>query len=422
MAGIPTNRIAVTGYGLIVRNHDCPSDLFNSLAEGKSLICEDELLKEYGIENVPSAKLSSEDIDRLRNQFNFSGQLSNNRVFLMAYGAASNSLHMARLADKALNQANCELFFANNKMFLDSKSLSHYFNDEKTSYPSKYIDIEHFGELTPPYELVKELAKRLHVPALPKVYSDACIAGMSALYSACQNLKSGKLDIALVGASEEATHPIMQILFKKVRALYDGRFADLHQCSRAFDKDRAGCVLADAAAFLVVERYSHAVARKAPILAEIAGISRQSEGHRMTSTDLSGRYYLNSMSAALQEAGLLPEEIDHINSHGTSTVNNDLAESKAIHALFSHNPPVISTKSATGHSLAVSGLLEAILSIETLKSGLILPSLNFSESGKMDDIINVNNSAKAMSVNYIMSNSFGFGGENSSLILKRAEG
>ncbi|CDG23336.1 putative 3-oxoacyl-(Acyl-carrier-protein) synthase II [Xenorhabdus poinarii G6] len=422
MAGIPTDSIVVTGYGLIVRHHDCPSDLFNSLAEGKSLICEDELLKEYGIKNVPSAKLSSEDIDRLRSQFYFSGQLSRNRVFLMAHRAAFNSLHMAGLTDKELTQTRCELFFANNKLFLDSQSLSHYFNHEEGVHLADYIDIERFGKLVPPYELAEALATCLHVPALPKVFSDACTAGMNALYSAYQHVKSGELDIALVGASEEATHPIMHILFKKIGALYHGHFTELHQCSRAFDKDRAGCVLADAAAFLVVERHSHAVARKAPILAEIAGISRQSEGYRMTSTDLSGQYYLNSMSLALQDAGLPPEKIDHINSHGTSTVNNDLAESRAINALFSHQPPVISTKSATGHSLAVSGLLEAILSIETLKNGLMLPSLNFTESGKMDEVININRSAKALSVNYIMSNSFGFGGENSSLILKRAGG
>ncbi|MDC9594862.1 beta-ketoacyl-[acyl-carrier-protein] synthase family protein, partial [Xenorhabdus sp. IM139775] len=395
--------------------------LFNSLAEGKSLICEDELLKEYGIANIPSAKLSSEDVDRLRNQFNFAGQLSNNRVFLMACGAASKSLRMAGLTHKALNQAKCELFFANNKMFLDSKALSRYCNAE-IAHPSKYVDIERVGELVPPYELIEELAGHLQIPALPKVYSDSCTAGMTALYSACQNLKCGRLDIALVGASEEATHPIMQVLFKKVRALYCGTFADLRQSSRAFDKDRSGCVLADASAFLVVERYSHAVARKAPILAEIAGISRQSEGYKMTSTDLSGQYYLSCMSEALRDAGLSPNDIDHINAHGTSTVSNDLAESRAINALFPHHPPVISTKSATGHSLAVSGLLEAILSIETLKNALILPSLNFSESGKMDGAVNVNRSAKAIHVNHIMSNSFGFGGENSSLILKRFEG
>ncbi|OTA19026.1 3-oxoacyl- synthase [Xenorhabdus beddingii] len=421
MAGTPTDKIAVTGYGLIVRNHDCPSDLFNSLAEGRSLICEDELLKEYGITNIPSAKLASEDVDRLRNQFNFAGQLSNNRVFLMAYGAASNSLHMAGLTDKTLSQANCELFFANNKMFLDSKALFDRLNQE-TPHSPNYIDIERVGALVPPYELVEALANHLHIPALPRVYSDACTAGVTALYSACQHLKSGRLDIALVGASEEATHPIMQVLFKKVRALYRGTFADLRQSSRAFDKDRSGCVLADASAFLVVERYPHAVARKAHILAEIAGISRQSEGYKMTSTDLSGQYYLSCMAAALRDAGLSPNDIDHINSHGTSTVNNDLAESRAINALFPHNPPVISTKSATGHSLAVSGLLEAILSIETLKNELILPSLNFSELGKMDGVINVNRSAKAMRVNHIMSNSFGFGGENSSLILKRCGG
>ncbi|CDG96395.1 conserved hypothetical protein [Xenorhabdus bovienii str. puntauvense] len=420
MTGISTDNIAVTGYGLIVRNHDCPSDLFNSLSEGKSLICEDELLKEYGITHIPSAKLSFKDIDRLRSQFSCTGQLSNNRVFLMACGAASNSLQMAGLTQTELNQSQCELFFANNKMFVDGEALSRYFNSGIS--PSKYIDIEQFGALMRPYEIAEELANSLNISTLPKIYSDACTAGMVALYSAYQHLKSGRLDIALVGASEEATHPIMQLLFKKVRALYDGKFTDMSQSSRAFDKDRSGCVLADASAFLVVERCSHAIARKANIIAEIAGMSRQSEGYKMTSTDLSGRYYRDCMSAALQDAGLSAEDIEHINSHGTSTVNNDLAESKAINALFPHNPLVISTKSAMGHSLAVSGLLEAILSIETLKNELILPSLNFSEVGKTDGVVNVNSTAKVKRVNHILSNSFGFGGENSSLILKRHEG
>ncbi|CDH33820.1 beta-ketoacyl-[acyl-carrier-protein] synthase family protein [Xenorhabdus bovienii] len=419
MTGINTDKIAVTGYGLIVRDHDCPSDLFNSLSEGKSLICEDELLKEYEISSVPSAKLSSKDIDRLHSQFSSTEQLSNNRVFLMACSAASNSLQMAELTDEELNHSKCELFFANNKMFIDDNALFRYVN-EGIPY-SKYIDIERLGALERPYEIAEALATRLHMPSILRVYSDACTAGMTALYSAYLNLKSGRSNIALVGASEEATHPIMQILFKKVRALYSGKFTDLSQCSRAFDKDRAGCVLADASAFLVVERYSHAIARKAKILAEIAGISRQSEGYKMTSTDLSGKYYLSCMSAALQNAGLSPEDIDHINAHGTSTVSNDLAESQAISALFPHKPPVISTKSAMGHSLAASGLLEAILAIETLNNNLILPSLNFSEAGQADGEINVNSTAKEMRVKHILSNSFGFGGENSSLILKRYE-
>lgn len=420
MAGITTEKVAVTGYGLIVRNHNCPNDLFNSLMNKKSLICEDELLRKYGINNIPSAKLTSTDISSLRNQYNITGQSSNNVVLLMAYCSGANSLQMAGLTYKNLKQYKCELFFANNKMFIDGDTLNHYFNGNVSS--SEYLDVEHFGALMRPYEIAEELIERFNMSGQPRVYSDACTAGMVALYSAYHSIKSGRNDIALVGASEEATHPIMQILFKKVRALYDGTFTELSQSSRAFDKDRAGCVLADASAFLVIENYSHAITRKAKILAEIAGISRQSEGYKMTSTDLSGQYYLDCMSSALKDAGLSPENIDHINSHGTSTVNNDLAESKAINALFPHKPPVISTKSAMGHSLAVSGLLEAILSIETLNNNQLLPSLNFSELGKMDGVINVNSSTKAMHAKYILSNSFGFGGENSSVILKRAEG
>ncbi|MEX0446957.1 beta-ketoacyl synthase [Xenorhabdus sp. SGI246] len=420
MTGITTEKVAVTGYGLIVRNHDCPNNLFNLLMEKKSLICEDELLRKYGINNIPSAKLTSTDIDRLHDQFRTTGESSNNLVLLMAYCAGVNSLQMAALTHKKLKQYKCELFFANNKLFIDNDTLSHYFNENKLS--TEYIDIEHFGALMRPYEIAEKLIEHFHIMGQPRVYSDACTAGMVALYSAYLSIKTGRTNIALVGASEEATHPIMQILFNKIGALYNGNFTELNQSSRAFDKDRAGCVMADASAFLVVENYSHAIARKAKILAEIAGMSRKSEGYKMTSTDLSGQYYRDCMSSALKDAELRPEDIDHINSHGTSTANNDLAESKAINALFPHNPPVISTKSAIGHSLAASGLLEAILSIESLNNNRLLPSLNFSELGKFDGLINVNSTAKEMHTRHILSNSFGFGGENSSLILKRVEG
>ncbi|PHM51667.1 beta-ketoacyl synthase N-terminal-like domain-containing protein [Xenorhabdus hominickii] len=420
MASITTERVVITGYGLIVRNHNCPHTLFHSLMEGKSLICEDELLKEYGISHIPSAKLTSEDINQLHNKFSSTDKFANNLVFLMAYCASENSLKMADLNREELIQYQCELFFANNKMFIDGNTLSQYINKERPL--SESVDIENIASLIRPYEIAEELIKHFHLSGQPRVYGDACTAGMTALYSAYRTIKSGRSQVALVGASEEATHPVMQTLFKKVKALYNGKFTELNQSSRAFDKDRAGCVLADASAFLVVENYSHALARNAAILAEIAGMSRQSEGYKMTSTDLSGQYYLNSMSAALEDAELRSEDIDHINAHGTSTVSNDLAESKAIHDLFPHKPPVISTKSATGHSLATSGLLEAILTIETLNNHQLLPSLNFSESGKTDGLINVNKTTRVIHASHILSNSFGFGGENSSLILKRAEG
>lgn len=418
------NSVVITGYGIVVKNFSQPKSLFNHLASGKSLISEDERLKNMGIERIPSASLSNDD-----RQIIFQ-KVRNNKIYLlnesivqgMALSSIIDSMEMSKLTKADLSTKRYKLFFANNKMFPTVEDLFKYAKNIKET--SLIKDIEKECQIPLATDIFSEIAYKLNSFSLPQIFSDACTAGMSALDSAFYHIRHGEADIAVVCASEEATHPIMQVLFKKVGALYHGgKFKKISEASRAFDKLRSGCVLADAAACIIIEKKSHAISRNVRPLVEIKGMHRNAEAHKMTSSDADGFNYLSTMTKALSDADIAPRDIDHINAHGTSTIINDQTESKAIASLFkSKCPPVISTKSALGHSLGVSGLLECILSCESILENTLLPSLNFNEQSSEDGKIAINKrTIRNAKVNNILSNSFGFGGENCSIVLSRIE-
>ncbi len=417
------NNVIVTGYGSVVRKLLSPEKLFNLLSEGETLVCEDELLKNIGIPEVPSVALNDVErkaiIEKMR-QHSMISQ-SDSIVQVMALSAIIDAMKMSQILISDLSSLNHELFFANNKIFPSIEALYLQAEDNNTGSLFKETDIEEQCGVPQATVLFSEIANYLKSPSPPRIYSDACTAGMSALYSAFLSIRHGLCDVAIVCASEEATHPLMQLLFKKVGALYSGKFSQPEEASRAFDKARKGCVLADASACLIIESQSHALARKARPLVEIKGMHRNSEAHKMTSSDESGVNYLDTMANALRDAGMSPKDIHHINAHGTSTISNDQTESRAIASLFKSNcPPVISTKSALGHSLGVSGLLECILSCESILQNTLLPSLNFHEQSNKDGRIPINAQTRRNArVDTVLSNSFGFGGENCSVVLAR---
>ncbi|MCW9547277.1 MULTISPECIES: beta-ketoacyl synthase N-terminal-like domain-containing protein [Klebsiella] len=418
------NNVVITGYGTVLRKLLTPEKLFNYLADGETLLCEDERLKNLGISMVPSVALSENErqiiVERLRHRSIFLQYDS--IVQAMALSAILDAMEMSQLSVSDLSSLNPEFFFANNKIFPSLEALYLLAEDQGIDAIFSDIDIEKQCEVPQATALFREIAECLNSSAPPRIYSDACTAGMSALHSAFLSIRHGHCDVAVVCASEEATHPLMQLLFKKVGALYNGKFSQPKEASRAFDKSRSGCVLADASACLILESQSHALARNARPLVEIKGMYRSSEAHKMTSSDENGTNYLETMASALRDAGITPEDIHHINAHGTSTVSNDQTESRAIASLFkSRCPPVISTKSALGHSLGVSGLLECILSCESILHDTLLPSLNFHEQSTKDGRILINTQTRPNAhVKTVLSNSFGFGGENCSVILTKA--
>ncbi len=253
----------------------------------------------------------------------------------------------------------------------------------------------------------------------------ACASSSNALLDAFNYIRLGKADIIVSGGSEASVNQAGLGGFNALKAL-STRNDDPAKASRPFDKDRDGFVLGEGAGTLILEEYEHAIKRGAKIYAEVMGGGLSADAHHITAPHPKGLGAIKVMQNALDDAEMKPEEIDYINVHGTSTPLGDVAESKAINEVFgahAYNLNISSTKSMTGHLLGAAGAIEAIASILAIKKGIIPPTINnenFDENidGKLNFTLN---KAQKREVKAIMSNTFGFGGHNASIILKAFE-
>ncbi len=247
----------------------------------------------------------------------------------------------------------------------------------------------------------------------------ACASAAHALGEAAECIRHDSADIMLTGGSEAALTDLGLACFQSLRALSE-RNDEPTLASRPFDRDRDGFVLAEGAGILVLEEYEHAKARGANIYAEVLGFGQSADGSHITAPDELGRGASYAMNAALKDAGINADQIDYINAHGTSTPLGDLAETRAIKLTFgdyAKKLAVSSTKSMTGHTLGASGGIEAIFTAKTIQTSQIAPTINLDNPSEECDLDYVPNTARNATVNYAMSNSFGFGGHNVSLVL-----
>jgi 3-oxoacyl-[acyl-carrier-protein] synthase II len=249
----------------------------------------------------------------------------------------------------------------------------------------------------------------------------ACSTATHNIGEAAYMIRHGVVDAMVAGGAEMATSPVGLGGFAAARAL-STRNDDPQGASRPFDKDRDGFVLSDGAGVVVLEEYEAAVARGATILAELVGIGMNSDAYHMTAPSEDGAGAADCMRLAMEDAGLTPEDIDYINAHGTSTPAGDIAETRGIKlALGEHAKKVAvsSTKSMTGHMLGAAGGAEAIFSILALRDQVAPPTINYETPDPECDLDYVPNTAREMKIDVALSNSFGFGGTNGTLIFKR---
>ena len=253
----------------------------------------------------------------------------------------------------------------------------------------------------------------------------ACASSSNALLDSFNYIRLGKADIIVTGGSEASVNQAGVGGFNALKAL-STRNDDPSTASRPFDKDRDGFVLGEGAGTLILEEYEHAIKRGAKIYAEVMGGGLSADAHHITAPHPEGRGAIRVMLNALEDAHMKPEDIDYINVHGTSTPLGDIAESKAIKNVFGEHAyklNISSTKSMTGHLLGAAGAVEAIASILAIQKGIIPPTINnhnFDE--ELDENLNFTlNKAQKKDVKAIMSNTFGFGGHNASIILKAYE-
>lgn len=252
--------------------------------------------------------------------------------------------------------------------------------------------------------------------------SSACASGNNTIGEAYLKIKYGMQDIMIAGASEFAINKKILEGFSVMRAIYTGE--DKTKASIPFDKDRQGFVIGEGTGILVLEELEHALKRNAKIYAEIVGYGSTCDAYHITCPEKEGAFAAKAIELALEDAKINSSDIDYINAHGTGTIANDLIETEAIKKAFKEDykrPFVSSTKSITGHIMSASGAIEAIICAKSLQDGFIPATINIENIDEKCDLNLVLNNGIRKEIKYVLSNSFGFGGDNACLIFKKWE-
>jgi 3-oxoacyl-[acyl-carrier-protein] synthase II len=251
--------------------------------------------------------------------------------------------------------------------------------------------------------------------------ASACATAGHSLGEGAEIIRRGDADVMIAGGSEAPLTRIGLAAFDSMRAL-SRRNAEPQRASRPFDAERDGFILAEAAGVLVLESLDHATRRNARIYAELVGYGATADAYHITTPSEGGEGAARAMRLALRKAGITPADVDYINAHGTSTQHNDRTESQAIRSVFGEKaPPVSSTKSMTGHLIGAGGAVEAIICIKSILEGCLPPTINYENPDQECDLDYVPNLARKAHVDTALSNSLGFGGHNTSLVLRRFE-
>jgi 3-oxoacyl-[acyl-carrier-protein] synthase II len=267
------------------------------------------------------------------------------------------------------------------------------------------------------------IAIRLGVRGPNAAYVTACATGSNAVGESAEVIRRGSADVMLAGGSEASIVDVAMAALNVMTALSTYN-EDPAKASRPFDKNRDGFVMGEGGAILVLESLEHAQARGAKILCEVTGYGTTDDAYHISAPAENGAGAALCMKLALENAGLKPDEIDYVNAHGTSTPLNDKSETAAIKTAFgetAYSVPISSTKSMTGHLLGASGALEAVICAEVFQHNILPATINYTTPDPDCDLDYVPNTPRKATPKHIMSNSFGFGGHNATLILSRFE-
>ena len=249
----------------------------------------------------------------------------------------------------------------------------------------------------------------------------ACASGAHAIADALRAIQRGDAEVMITGGSEASITPVSLAGFCSSRAL-STRNDEPPKASRPFDKKRDGFVMGEGAGMMILESLDHAQRRGAEIYAEIIGVGMSADAYHITAPAPGGEGAIRSMRLALKDAGLSPESVDYINSHGTSTDLGDVTECQAIKAVFGEHAykiPVNSTKSMIGHLLGAGGAVELIAAIKSMEEGILHPTINYEFPDPECDLDFVPNQKRSVDINTAISNSFGFGGHNITIVVKK---
>jgi 3-oxoacyl-[acyl-carrier-protein] synthase II len=251
----------------------------------------------------------------------------------------------------------------------------------------------------------------------------ACATGIVAIGEGLRNLQWGEVDVMIAGGAESAVSALDLAAFSRVGALSTHNSEPEKAC-RPFDAERDGTVIGEGAAALVLETWEHAQRRGAPVLAEVLGYALTEDAYHIAAPEPSGEGAARAMSGALADAGIPPDEVDYIVPHGTGTVLNDVSETRACKIVFgerAYRIPMSSNKSMVGHMLGAAGAISTIVGILSINEGILLPTINLEHPDPECDLDYVPNQPRPARVDTAIANAFGFGGQNATIVLRRAE-
>jgi 3-oxoacyl-[acyl-carrier-protein] synthase-1 len=396
--------VVITGVGIKSCIGNTYQEVLDSLKNGKSGITANETYKEMGFRSQVSGNVDlnfAELIDR--KLYRFMGEAS-----AYAYLAAQDAIEMAGISDVHLNSEKTGIVAGSGG------------SSTRVMVSTADITREKGPKRIGPYAVTKSMGSSISailgtaykLKGINYSISSACATSAHCIGHGADLIKSGQQDIVLAGGGEDL-HWSSSSLFDAMGALSSNFNDNPSSASRAYDKNRDGFVISGGSGMVILEEEEHAKKRNANILAKLTGYYATSDGYDMVAP--SGEGALRCMKGAMQNHG---SEVDYINTHGTSTPVGDVAELKAIKELFKNDIPIISsTKSMTGHSLGATGVQEAIYSIMMLKEKFIAPSINIDELCDEAEGVNIATETIEKDVNSVLSNSFGFGGTNASLVI-----
>jgi len=404
------NRVVITGIGVITPIGTGIDAFWDSLINGKSGISE---ITRFNTERYPT-RIAGEIKNFDPKEYMPEG-LANSlcRYSQLGYSATKMAIQDAGLDIGRLNKDKVGVSIG-----IGTETLLYY--DEKTAIENNNYNIRSESP-TENRGLPNIVSELLGTSGPSFVVATACSSGNQAVGIAKGMIKSGQVDMVLTGGVESPIFPLNLAAFCSLRVM-SKRNDDPTRASRPFDNGRDGFVMGEGAGMLVLESEESALRREAHIYGEVAGYGATSDAFHMTMPSKNRKEICKSMFMAIEDANLGIGNIDYINAHGTSTPANDSGESRAIKTVFgqsSYDIPISSTKSMTGHLMGAAGAVELIVCILAINNGIIPPTINLDNPAPECDLDYVAHKAREKEINAAMSNSFGFGGNNSTLVVKR---
>ena len=399
-------RVVITGLGTVCPIGNNTNELWESVLNNKSGINHLFGVNPEDTEVKVAAEVKNLDMHKYlsEKEIHF-----NSKYINYAKIAANEAIIDSKLEDCEFNHDKFGVCISSSiggsekieDCYENGKINSYYIPSVLTSSASSFVAIDH----------------KAH--GLNMCISSACASGNNAIGEAYLKIKYNIQDIMLSGASENAINKVIFKGFSAMRAIYTGN--NINKASIPFDKDRQGFVIGEGSGILVLEELNHALKRNAKIYAEIVGYGSTCDAYHITSPDQNGTYALKAIQMALKDANINASDIDYINAHGTGTITNDKVEADIIKKIFEDNHKktyVSSTKSMTGHMMSASGAVEAIICTKALQDGFIPATINIENIDETCDLNLVINKGIRKEINYALSNSCGFGGDNACLIFK----